>query len=93
VIRLSGYILEEKLEIADRYLSPHALRESGLRPEQVEVEEGALETLIKDYCREAGVRNLQQVCACVHASRACHRTRRLPEPSVARARGCSPLRS
>ncbi len=59
VIRLSGYILEEKLEIARRYLVPKALKNHGLSKEQVTIRKDALVALIDGYAREAGVRNLE----------------------------------
>jgi ATP-dependent Lon protease len=59
VIRLSGYILEEKVEIAIRYLIPKALRNHGLKKEQVLIRKDALRAIIDDYAREAGVRNLE----------------------------------
>ncbi|KAJ3070807.1 ATP-dependent Lon protease pim1, partial [Podochytrium sp. JEL0797] len=60
VITVSGYVAEEKKAIAVRYLGPAALVASGLREEQVEVTEGAIERLIRSYCRESGVRNLKK---------------------------------
>lgn len=59
-IPLSGYILEEKMAIADKYLVPTARQEAGLQDDQVVIEESALRSLARDYCREAGVRNLKQ---------------------------------
>ena len=59
VIRLSGYILEEKLEIARRYLVPKALRNHGLKPGQVTIRKDALAALIDGWAREAGVRTLE----------------------------------
>jgi ATP-dependent Lon protease len=58
-IRLSGYILEEKLEIARRYLIPKALKNHGLKPDQVAIRKGALAALIDGWAREAGVRTLE----------------------------------
>jgi ATP-dependent Lon protease len=60
VIRLSGYVLEEKMEILNKYLIPTTLKETGLKTEQVTVTPMAAQELIQSYCREAGVRNLQQ---------------------------------
>mmetsp|Transcript_3317 Transcript_3317/g.4795 ORF Transcript_3317/g.4795 Transcript_3317/m.4795 type:complete len:1045 (+) Transcript_3317:874-4008(+) len=73
VLRLSGYDLPEKVEIAKRYLEPRAREESGLVfnedkseekglvvPESLSLDEDAVSTLARWYCREAGVRNLQQ---------------------------------
>ena len=59
VIRLAGYILEEKLEIARRYLIPKALESHGLEKGQVTIRKDALEAIIDGYAREAGVRNLE----------------------------------
>ena len=59
VIRLSGYILEEKLEIARRYLIPKALKNHGLKAGQVSIRKAALVKIIDGYAREAGVRNLE----------------------------------
>jgi Lon-like ATP-dependent protease len=60
VIRLSGYILDEKISIAEQYLAPAARAASGLTEDQVVLERPALKELITGYCREAGVRNLSQ---------------------------------
>jgi ATP-dependent Lon protease len=59
VIRLSGYILEEKLEIAKRYLIPKALAAHGLEKGQVTIAKPALAAIVDGYAREAGVRNLE----------------------------------
>jgi len=59
VIRLSGYILEEKVEIARRYLIPKALQNHGLRRGQVSISRPALRALVDGYAREAGVRTLE----------------------------------
>jgi len=58
-VDLSGYLVEEKLEIAKRYLIKKSEEMSGL-PHQVRVEDNALKNLIRWYCREAGVRNLEK---------------------------------
>ncbi|ELR16818.1 ATPdependent protease La, putative [Acanthamoeba castellanii str. Neff] len=60
VIRLSGYVEEEKVAIAERYLVPKAVSEAGLSEIKVNFEREALHKLIHSYAREAGVRNLQQ---------------------------------
>ena len=59
IIRLSGYILEEKVEIARRYLIPKVLRNHGIEKGQVTIRKDALEAIIDGYAREAGVRNLE----------------------------------
>ncbi len=60
VIRLSGYTDSEKLEIARGYLIPRQIRENGLRQEEISFTDDALETIIRSYTREAGVRNLER---------------------------------
>ncbi|MBW2519554.1 MAG: endopeptidase La [Deltaproteobacteria bacterium] len=60
IIRLSGYILEEKLEIAKRYLIPKALDTHGLQKNQVNIHKAALKQIIDGYAREAGVRGLEK---------------------------------
>ncbi|ACH38040.1 DNA-binding ATP-dependent protease La [Citrifermentans bemidjiense Bem] len=59
VIRLSGYVLEEKMEIARRYLIPKALKNHGLKNGQVTIRKEALAALIDGWAREAGVRTLE----------------------------------
>ena len=60
VIRLSGYIKEEKIQIADRYLVPKQLEELGFRQNEVRIDTEALERIADNYAREAGVRNLEK---------------------------------
>jgi len=60
VIQLSGYTENEKIAIARTYLVGRQLRENGLRPGDVAFEDAALARLIRDYTREAGVRNLER---------------------------------
>ncbi len=60
VIQLSGYIDQEKIAIAQGYLLPRQLKENGLRPGEVSFTDAALEQIIRDYTREAGVRNLER---------------------------------
>jgi ATP-dependent Lon protease len=59
IIRLAGYILEEKLEIARRYLIPKALKNHGLTKSQITIRKDALHAIIDGYAREAGVRGLE----------------------------------
>jgi ATP-dependent Lon protease len=60
VIRLSGYTESEKLQIAERYLVPRQRETNGLKEGQAEITDDALKSLIHDYTREAGVRNLER---------------------------------
>ncbi len=59
VIRLSGYVLEEKLEILRRYLLPRQLEKHGLKAEQVRIGDATLRDLVDGWSREAGVRGLE----------------------------------
>lgn len=60
VIAIAGYITDEKMHIARDYLEKATREACGIKPEQVEVTDAALLGLIENYCREAGVRNLQK---------------------------------
>jgi len=60
VIRLSGYVSDEKMAIAERYLAPQAQDLAGLKGADVQLTEEAIAELIKSYCRESGVRNLKK---------------------------------
>jgi ATP-dependent Lon protease len=60
IIQLPGYTEEEKLEIAKRYLVKRQLEANGLDSSKAEITEEALKAIIRDYTREAGVRNLER---------------------------------
>jgi ATP-dependent Lon protease len=60
VIQLPGYTAQEKLQIARRYLVARQLESTGLKPEQCEIDDAALMSIVTDYTREAGVRNLER---------------------------------
>ncbi|WP_211096951.1 endopeptidase La [Neolewinella litorea] len=60
VIRLSGYIKNEKVKIAQQYLIPRQLKEHGFATDEVTFTDEALDFLVDRYAREAGVRNLEK---------------------------------
>ncbi len=60
VIQLAGYSEEEKLEIAKRYLVPRQVERNGLRRSMISFTDAGLRTIISDYTREAGVRQLER---------------------------------
>jgi ATP-dependent Lon protease len=64
-IEFPGYVDEEKLEIANRFLIPRQLEENGLEETPVAFTEGALRELIREYTYEAGVRNLERRIASI----------------------------
>ena len=59
-ITLSGYVAEEKLAIASKYLAPQSVEACGLKDYKVDLTQEAILSLIKNYCRENGVRNLKK---------------------------------
>jgi ATP-dependent Lon protease len=65
VIHLSGYSLEEKMEIAKKHLVPDQKREHGLKNHPLKIADKALLSLIKNYTSESGVRNLNRVIGSV----------------------------
>jgi ATP-dependent Lon protease len=65
VIDIPGYTEDDKLQIARRYLLPRQLAENGLTESQVHVSDAAVRRIIREYTREAGVRNLERELATV----------------------------
>ncbi len=65
IIELTGYTEDEKVEIAKRYLVKRQLDANGLKPEQAIITSAALRQLVRDYTREAGVRNLERTLGSV----------------------------
>lgn len=63
VIRLSGYILEEKMQIAQQHLWPKQMRRANIPNTKLKLTDSALKALIDGYAREAGVRNLDKLLA------------------------------
>src|SRR5688500_15485580 len=60
VIQLSGYTEDEKMQIARRYLVKRQMEANGLSEDRCEITDEALRSIIHDYTREAGVRNLER---------------------------------
>ncbi len=65
VLELPGYTHEEKRHISIRHLLPKVLEQHGLTSELIQIDEGALDSVIVDYTREAGVRNLERTITSV----------------------------
>jgi ATP-dependent Lon protease len=65
VLNLSGYTEEEKVKIAQMFLIPKQLTAHGLRPDEISISEEAVRLIIRQYTREAGVRNLEREIASV----------------------------
>ncbi|QGG49381.1 endopeptidase La [Heliorestis convoluta] len=63
LIHIAGYTEEEKVRIAQDYLIPKQLKDHGLKEEQVQISENTLRRIIREYTREAGVRNLEREVA------------------------------
>ena len=60
LIEVSGYIVEEKIEIAKRHLLPRQLSNHGLQPGQIKIEDNAINYIVAHYTRESGVRELNK---------------------------------
>ena len=60
LIEITGYLVEEKLEIAKRHLFPKQLENHGVKPEQISIDNKVMEILIEKYTRESGVRELDK---------------------------------
>ncbi len=59
ILRLSGYILEEKVKIAEKYLIPRNRKNMGLKSSNLEFTKGAISQIVNGYARESGVRSLE----------------------------------
>ena len=60
VIRIPGYTEDEKINIADKFLLPKAIKENGVKKGEMQVTDGTLKQIIRNYTRESGVRNLER---------------------------------
>ena len=70
MIDLSGYILEEKIEIAQRHLIPRQLKEHGFTKRDLKFDNSVISTIINNYTRESGVRQLEKTIAKIIRRRA-----------------------
>jgi len=60
ILRIPGYTLEDKIKIAEKYLIPRQLEENGIKDKKILFTVSGVRALIRDYTREAGVRNLER---------------------------------
>ena len=60
IIFVSSYMEDEKINIATRYLVPKAIKNNGLKPDEINISESALRDIVRYYVREAGVRGLER---------------------------------
>lgn len=65
VIEISGYSIEEKLEIAKKYIVPRQIKENGITDKVIQIREKELKQIIIDYTAESGVRNLERAIGSV----------------------------
>jgi ATP-dependent Lon protease len=87
VIRFDGYTSEEKLAIAKGYLWPRQRDRNGLREDEVEISDDVLRTIISDYTREAGVRNLERELGTVLRKTATRIASARPDKPAKKAKG------
>ncbi|BFZ54946.1 ATP-dependent Lon protease pim1 [Savitreella phatthalungensis] len=90
VIQLSGYIADEKKAIAKQYLAPTAKENAGLKEAQVDITDDAIEKLIKEYCREAGVRNLKKQIDKIFRKASFNIVKQLGEEGLPESAGITP---
>lgn len=65
IIELTGYAIEEKVEIGLRHLLPKQVKEHGLKPEKVSIDRSTMQYLVENHTRESGVRNLDRAIGSV----------------------------
>ena len=73
LIEVSGYLTEEKIEIAKRHLVPKEKEANGIAKEKVNINKAAIERIIEDYTRESGVRTLEKKIGKVFRRLACQK--------------------
>ena len=61
IIHLAGYVLEEKVQIAKKYLVPRQMKQHGLKTKEVHITDAGLAKMVDEYAREAGVRSLENL--------------------------------
>jgi ATP-dependent Lon protease len=91
IIQLPGYTAEEKLQIARRYLVKRQLEVNGLKEDQVAITDEAIESIIADYTREAGVRNLEREIGSVFRNAAMRVAAGAAEKIVIEAKDLQPI--
>ena len=82
IIELPGYTERDKLRIAKDFLVPKQLEDHGLRPEQVAIDDAAIDRVVSEYTREAGVRNLERNIAALMRKAAYQVAQKGPEARV-----------
>ncbi|MDQ3769429.1 MAG: endopeptidase La [Actinomycetota bacterium] len=87
-LQLAGYTEDEKLQIAKRYLVPRQIERNGLKRSQLRIGDRALRAIIRDYTREAGVRNLEREIGtiCRKVAREVAEGKEITKPSISEAR-------
>ena len=63
VIRIPGYTEDEKINIANKFLLPKTVKENGVRPGEMDLSDGTMKEIIRNYTKESGVRNLEREIA------------------------------
>ena len=97
IIRIAGYTVEEKVEIAWRYLLPRLLEEHGITDKDIQFTDESLSFISNRYSREAGLRNFERNLAAIMRKRARTqgggRRRRVGRSTSTRSRRCSAFRA
>ncbi|HEV2752963.1 MAG TPA: endopeptidase La, partial [Solirubrobacteraceae bacterium] len=88
ILQLAGYTEDEKLQIAKRYLLPRQIERNGLKRSQLRMGDKALRAVIRDYTREAGVRNLEREIGtiCRKVAREVAEGQEITSPSISEER-------